>query len=149
MIEQREEELVRRFIDALDSHYRGLVEAQRLSWEDVEEANYLASASILTLKAQSENEEKISFLMAYAGVAAGKGAVIRLGDADVPHTIPVPPGQLLATQVNIRLKNTSIRQMVTTTFTNNNPTIPADQSATGFLYLGLFGSEIPIGARRW
>lgn len=143
-----EEELIQRFINELDSQRRVLLDALRLSWLDVEEALFVPSNSVLTLKAQSDNEERIDFIMAYAGVAAGKGGLIELGDADRPHTIPVPAGVFLATSVKIRLKNTSTRRLSVTTFTNNAPTFPADQSASGFLYLGLFGAEVPIGAIR-
>ncbi len=143
-----EEDLVRRFVEALDAQRRLLTEALRASWGDVEEANFVPSATSLQLKAQSENEERIDFVMAYAGVVAGNGGLVRLGDADVPHTFVVPGGTLLATQCKIRLKNTSLRRIDTVVLTNNSPGLPPAGPA-GFLYLGLFGSEVPIGGIKW
>jgi hypothetical protein len=147
-VAQFEEDLVRRFVEALEAQRRLLTDALRQSWGDVEEANFVASATSLQLKAQSDNEERIDFVMAYAGVAAGNGGLVRLGDADLSHTFVVPGGTLLATQCKIRLKNTSLRRIDTVVLTNNSPGLPPAGPA-GFLYLGLFGSEVPIGSIKW
>lgn len=148
MVGDFEEQLVQRFIQALDAQRRLLTEALNLSWGDVEEANFVPAATSLTLKAQSDNEERIDFIMAYAGVAAGNGGLVRLGDADVPHTFVVPGGTLLATQCKIRLKNTSLRRIDSVVLNNNSPGLPPAGPA-GFLYLALFGSEVPIGGIKW
>lgn len=143
-----EEQLVRRFIAALDAHIRQIKDAVMDSWPDVEEANFLANGTILNLKAQSQNEERIDFGIAYVGVASpANGGLITLGDADKQHQIPIQGGVVTPFDCKIRLKNTSIRQIQTVVMTNNSPS--AIPGPAGYLYLALFGREIPVGQGVW
>lgn len=148
MVSSFEEDLVRRFVEALDNQRRLLREALARSWEDVEEANYVPNSAQLDLKPQTDNEFRVVQILAYAGVAAGNAGLIELGDADRPHQIVVPAGQIINPSVVIRLKNTSRRRITSVTVAGNAPGAPASGPA-GFLYLALFGSEVPLGALRW
>lgn len=148
MVAEFETELVRRFVEELGAQRQLLSNALKDSWADVEEANFVQSNTILVLKAQSDNEEMIDSILAFAGVAAGNAGLVELGDADKPHQIVVTPGSTQQFDTRIRLKNTSTRRITSVTFAGNTPGQPQSGPA-GFLYLALFGKEVPIGALRW
>jgi hypothetical protein len=149
VVQQAEQQLVERFIEALESQRRLLRAALSDSWSDVEEANFVPNALKLDLIPQTDNEFRVDFILAYAGVAAGNAGLIELGDADRPHQIVVPAGPPgIAPQVKIRLKNTSRRRISSVTIAGNVPGAPSSGPA-GFLYLALFGKEVPLGGIQW
>jgi hypothetical protein len=140
------EELTARFIEALDSQRRHMVEAVRESWADVEESSpFAASATTLDIPAQSENEERIFNIIIYAGVPAGNCALLELG---IRQPIAVPAGQLVSLTGVWRLRNTDKRRISSATVANNAPGAPGS-GAAGFLQAALFGKEVPVGALRW
>lgn len=146
--EQFIRELTRQFLDHLDSHTRHMTEALRESWRDVEEwTPFLQSGTLNQAAPQGENPVEITAICAYAGVATPANmGLIELGAQRQP--IPIPGGQLISLTGLWRLQSTDVRIISSVTNTGNAPGARGS-GAAGFLYMGLFGKEIPLGRVRW
>lgn len=133
------------FIDLLDSRLVSLTRAREDSWSDVHESNFNANLKVLPLTPQSENFERIDFLIAYGSAPGGGMMLIELGGYDA---IPIVNGTLAALSGKWRLNNTDVRILSSVTQNAGIPGLRGSGQA-GYLYLALFGKEIPAQEWRW
>ena len=138
-------------IEELDSHYRLLHERYVESYMDVEEVKTADAATILDLVPQSQNSVQIETILAYVGTTgAGQQALIRLGNSvAADHRIVIPQNTLTQlTGLRVRLSNTDKRRISAVVVTNGVPGTEGG-GASAFLYLALFGRQIPTGSLMW
>lgn len=105
------------------------------SYEDVAEDDNVSNDTSLTVSPQSQNPERITRIVAYVGTGKGR---LTLGNRTILINSTVQPVTL---EGRWRLENTDKRKLECVT-------LDADGKPTGagnptFLYLGLFGEEIP------
>lgn len=124
---------------------QGMEKARRDAWIVVHEANYAPNTNLLKITPQSANLEIIETILAYVGAPGGNLGLLELGAYDA---IPVPVGVLTPIPGKWRLRGTDPRILSVVTDNANVPGARASGPA-GYLYLGLFGSEVPDGAWIW
>lgn len=109
---------------------------------DVSEQDFAPAITVLTVKPQSQNPERITRVVLYVGTGNG---LLELGGTQIP--INGTPEV-----VNLRgrwvLEATDTRTLSSVTLAAGVPGARGSGGAT-FLYLGLFGEEIPRGGMRF
>ena len=137
--------IAQEFVDVLNSRLATMERALEDSWTDVHESNFTQAATSLKLQPQAESYVKINTIIGYVGAPTPANmGLIELGNYDA---IPIPTGQIFSLGGGWRLSNTDIRIISSVTGTNLSPGARAS-GAAGYLYLALFGKEIPRERQR-
>ncbi len=139
------EEFRTQLLQVLDRHYARLHQSLDDAWSDVDESNYVDSATTLKLQPQSQNDFRVDFVVGYVACAAAQAGFLELGDR---HRFVVPANAVSNLQCKIRLANTDDRVLSIVTVAGGNPGTRGSGTA-GFIALHLGGKEIPPGALRW
>lgn len=140
------------FIRMLESKIHELRMAYDDALSDATESLFATSATSLTIQPQSENWFRVDLVIACYSGPAGSTGFVELGGGGSnggDDKFPIGNGLPISLPMRLTLENTDQRIISAVTLAGGVLGARASGGA-GFLYLGLYGKEIPKdGARRW